>query len=186
MYHRRTGFCIKLWLAPLRNPLATFYTWSKPPPLARPGDSRNSASALILLGGAGVVDPFQPRLRGSVERQVHFLQEREEARVAAQAAEIGLDAQQAEPQLAPLIGGLEPLECLVALAAPGVDGGHKVGDVGLVARDFRDQRVERRRGLARVAKVMLGDGDAHQPERPVGQLPGRLQRFRRMALEEVE
>src|SRR5262249_59746471 len=97
------------------SPMAASVSPTRASTAARPGDSRNSASALVPLGqptalrgpaanerdlartGARVLDPFQPRLRGSVERQVHLLQEREEARGAAPAAGMGLDAQPSYP-----------------------------------------------------------------------------------------
>src|ERR1700739_2460907 len=65
-------------------------------------------------------------------RKVHRAQESLVARVAAKAAEQGINLDPRESRISAHIGALEPLECLVLLAEPGIYAG---GPVGIVQGD---------------------------------------------------
>jgi len=62
-------------------------------------------------------------------RQVHLVQECVVARVAAETTQDGINLNPCEPRISVHIGTLEPCECLVLLAAPGIYAGDAVGIV---------------------------------------------------------
>src|SRR5712692_1171140 len=90
--------------------------------------------------------------RASVHRQVHLLEQRRVARVAAQLAQEWVHLEKAESAFALRVGALRPLEAAVLLPAPSVDLCDCVG--GDVAEPG-EQFVERLLRFPRVAQVML-------------------------------
>lgn len=85
-------------------------------------------------------DPFLPVVNGSYQeanhgtgflllRQVHLVQESLEARVAAKTTQDRINLNLREARISVRIGALEPLECLVLVAEPGIYAGGPVGIV---------------------------------------------------------
>src|SRR5512143_2233819 len=96
----------------------------------------------------------------SLHRQLHPPPEIPPARIAAQAPNQRIEASENEAGIAIAVAALQPLESLLAVAAPGVDLCDLVSaDVG----PHGGERLERAPGFGLVSQGVVGQGAAPQP-----------------------